>query len=1065
MALARKLLLALILLALSTLAAEHKGQVQFGGQPAPGVTVIATRGDQSFTAVTDPQGSYVFPDLAEGTWTFHIEMSGFAAIDREVPVASGAAATEWNLQMLPIAAMNATAASAPAEASPAAKTAGATETTGTTPATAPSRSRLRSRQAAPTNTQTPFQRAEVNATAAAAPPPDPAANQNSGELAQRASDGFLINGTANNAVSSPFSISQAFGNNRRGQRSLYNGNLGFTFDNSAFDARPYSLTGQDTPRPAYSNFTGLASFGGPLRIPHLIRNGPNVFVNYQWTRNRNASTASALMPTPAERNGDFSQVLTPQGQPVTVIDPSTKQPFFGNMIPAPQFSQQAVDLLRLYPLPNFAGQGGYNYQVPLVGLTHQDSLQSRVNQVVNPANQIFGAFAMQSTRSDTPNVFQFLDTGSTLGLNATVNWRHRITPRFFGTFGFQFSRQAVRTTPFFSNRENIAGAAGITGNNQDPINWGPPNVNFGSGIQGLSDAIPSFTRNQTSGISFSGLWNHGRHNLQFGTDFRRQEFNLLSQQDPRGTFGFTGAAAGYDFAGFLLGIPDTSSIAFGNADKYFRASNYDAYVTDDWRVAPNLTLNAGARWEYWSPITELYGRLVNLDIAPGYTAETPVLATDPTGALTGQQYPSSLMKPDKHAVQPRVGFSWRPLPASSLLVRGGYGVYYNTSVYFPIASQMAQQSPLSKSLSVSNSAANPLTLANGFLASPDITTNTFAVDPNLRIGYAQIWTTSVQRDLPRSLVLIVSYTGIKGTRGLQEFLPNTYPAGAANPCPTCPSGFIYLTSNGNSTRESGQVQLRRRLRAGFTAELDYTYAKSIDDSSLGGRNAPVTPAPTGAGAGPAGNTGAANAASAGGSGAVIAQNWLNLSAERGLSNFDQRHLASLVLQYTTGMGLGGGTLVGGWKGALLKEWTFLSSVNAGTGLPLTPVDVTPVRGTGITGSVRPEYTGAPLYAAPSGGYLNPAAYTAPPDGQWGNAGRNSITGPSQFSWNASLGRTFRMNDRFNLDVRFDSTNALNHVTFSSWNTTFNNNQPSAQFGLPSATNAMRSVQTTVRLRF
>jgi hypothetical protein len=1045
--------LALILLVLSAPAQEYRGQVQFGGLPVPGVTVTATRGDQTFTAVTDPQGAYVFAELPNGTWKFHIEMLGFAAIDRDVAVAPGAAAVAWNLEMLPIATMNATAATPPAEASPAAKTTGASSTT------APLRSRLRSRgQATPTNTQTPFQRAEVNATAAAAPLPDPAASQNSGELAQRASDGFLINGTTNNAATSPFSISQAFGNNRRGQRSLYNGNLGFTLDNSALDARPYSLTGQDTPRPAYSNFTGLASFGGPLRIPHLVHNGPNVFVNYQWTRNRDASTASALMPTLAERSGDFSQVLTPQGKPVTVIDPSTSQPFFDNVIPASRFSQQAAALLALYPLPNFDGNSGYNYQVPLAGITHQDRLQSRVNQVLNPANQIFGAFAMQSTRSDTPNVFQFLDTGTTLGLNAAVNWRHRFTPRFFGTFGFQFSRQAVRTTPFFSNRENIAGATGIMGNNQEPVNWGPPNLNFGSGIQALSDAAPSFTRNQTSGVSFSGLWNRGRHNLQFGTDVRRQEFNLLSQQDPRGTFGFTGAAAGYDFAGFLLGIPDTSSIAFGNADKYFRASNYDAYATDDWRLAPNLTLNAGARWEYWSPITELYGRLVNLDMAPGYTAQTPVLATDPTGALTGRHYPDSLMNPDKHAIQPRVGFSWRPLPASSLLVRGGYGVYYNTSVYFPIASQMAQQSPLSKSLSVSNSAANPLTLANGFLASPDITTNTFAVDPNLRIGYAQIWTASVQRDLPRSLVLIVSYTGIKGTRGLEEFLPNTYPAGAVNPCSTCPSGFIYLTSNGNSARESGQVQLRRRLHAGFTAELDYTFSKSIDDSGVGGRNSPLTPVAAGPGAAPAAPQ---NTASATGSAPVIAQNWLNLSAERGLSNFDQRHLASLVLQYTTGMGLGGGTLVGGWRGALFKEWTFLSNISAGTGLPLTPVYVTPVRGTGVTGSVRPEYTGAPLYAAPSGFYLNPAAYTAPPDGQWGDAGRNSITGPSQFSWNASLGRTFRMNDRFNLDVRFDSTNALNHVTFSSWNTT----ATSTQFGLPSATNAMRTVQTTVRLRF
>jgi hypothetical protein len=1057
-----KLALALVLLALSALAAEQKGQVQFGGLPVPGVTVTVTRGDQRFTVVTDPQGAYVFTDLPEGTWKFHIEMQGFAPIDREVPVTPGAPAAAWDLEMLPIGAMNAIAASARAEAppaaaltvgSPVAKTAGATRSGGKS-------------RAAPTNTQTPFQRAEVNATAAMAPPPDPTPGQNPGELAQRASDGFLINGTTNNAATTPFSIAQAFGNNRRGQRSLYNGNLGFTLDNSALDARPYSLTGQDTPRPAYSNFTGLASFGGPLRIPHLVHSGPNVFVNYQWTRNRNASTASALMPTPDERTGDFSRVLTPQLDPVTIIDPTTGQPFFGNKIPADHFSQQAAALLKLYPLPNFAGAGGYNYQVPLVSITHQDSLQSRVNQVVNPANQIFGAFAMQSTRSDTPNVFQFLDKGSTLGLNAAVNWRRRFTPRFFGTFGFQFSRQAVRTTPFFSNRENIAGAAGIIGNNQDPINWGPPNLNFGSGIQSLSDAAPSFTRNQTSGFSFSGLWNRGRHNLQFGNDFRRQEFNLHSQQDPRGTFGFTGAAAGYDFAGFLLGIPDTSSIAFGNADKYFRASNYDAYVTDDWRLAPNFTLNAGARWEYWSPITELYGRLVNLDIAPGYTAATPVLATDPTGAFTGaftgQRYPDSLMKPDKHAIQPRVGFSWRPLPASSLLVRGGYGVYYNTSVYFPIALQMAQQSPFSKSLSVSNGAANPLTLANGFLASPDSTTNTFAVDPNLRIGYAQIWTTSLQRDLPRSLVLIVSYTGIKGTRGLQEFLPNTYPADRMNPCLTCPHGFIYLTSNGNSTRESGQVQLRRRLHAGFTAELDYTFSKSIDDSGVGGRSSAVTPVPTGGGSGPAGNNASpANTATNTGSAAVIAQNWLNLSAERGLSNFDQRHLVSLVLQYTTGMGLGGGTLVGGWRGALFKEWTFLSSVNAGTGLPLTPVYVTPVRGTGITGSVRPEYTGAPLYTARAGFYLNPAAYAAPPDGQWGNAGRNSITGPSQFSWNASLGRTFRMNDRFNLDVRFDSTNALNHVTFSSWNTTATSNQ----FGLPSATNAMRSVQTTVRLRF
>ena len=136
------------------------------------------------------------------------------------------------------------------------------------------------------------------------------------------------------------------------------------------------------------------------------------------------------------------------------------------------------------------------------------------------------------------------------------------------------------------------------------------------------------------------------------------------------------------------------------------------------------------------------------------------------------------------------------------------------------------------------------------------------------------------------------------------------------------------------------------------------------------------------------------------------------------------------MQYTTGMGTAGGTLLSGWRGALFKEWTFADTITAGSGLPETPVYLAPVPGTGVTGTIRPEYTGAPLYAAPAGFFLNPAAYIAPLPGQWGNAGRDSITGPAQFTLNASLGRTFRVSDRLNLDLRVDSTNALNHVTFT-----------------------------------
>src|SRR5207302_1362631 len=159
------------------------------------------------------------------------------------------------------------------------------------------------------------------------------------DLNQRAADGFLINGSSNNGASSPFGMMPAFGNNRRGPRSLYNGNIGISLDNSSLDARAFSLTGQDTPKPDYNRLTGLFSFDGGAT---------------------------------------------------------------------------------------------YNYQIPIVGNIHQDSLQTRLNKGIGRKNQLSGSFAYQSTRSDTPNVFGFLDVTNSSGINAQTNWRHTFTPRFFG---------------------------------------------------------------------------------------------------------------------------------------------------------------------------------------------------------------------------------------------------------------------------------------------------------------------------------------------------------------------------------------------------------------------------------------------------------------------------------------------------------------------------------------------------------------------------------------------------------------------------------------------------------
>ena len=182
--------------------------------------------------------------------------------------------------------------------------------------------------------------------------------------------------------------------------------------------------------------------------------------------------------------------------------------------------------------------------------------------------------------------------------------------------------------------------AGIGGNNQDPRNWGPPNLTFSSGISGLGDANSAFNRNRTDAMNVNVSTNYRRHNFIFGGDFRRQEFNeFCATESARQICIYrSGDAAGRqlpparstttgsDVADFLLGIPDTSAISFGNPDKYFRQSVYDLYFTDDWRLLPELSINAGVRWDYGAPLTELFGRLANIDVSPGFSNMAPVIA-------------------------------------------------------------------------------------------------------------------------------------------------------------------------------------------------------------------------------------------------------------------------------------------------------------------------------------------------------------------------------------------------------------------------------------------------------
>jgi hypothetical protein len=224
------------------------------------------------------------------------------------------------------------------------------------------------------------------------------------------------------------------------------------------------------------------------------------------------------------------------------------------------------------------------------------------------------------------------------------------------------------------------------------------------------------------------------------------------------------------------------------------------------------------------------------------------------------------------------------------------------------------------------------------------------------------------------------------------------------------------------------------MASGFSANLTYTLANLLGNGGLFG-------------------------------GTPLAQNWQNLNAERAIIPLAPRSQMNVNWQYSTGQGKAGGTLVKGWKGGLIKDWTVTNALGLRSGTPLTAAvggNLATVTGTGITGTVRPDATGLPI-AAPSGSGepFNLAAFTVPSAGTWGNAGRGTIPGPVLFSLNGSISRVFRLSERRSIDLRFDATNFLNHVTITGWSTVVN----AYNYGLATGTSPMRSMTANLRFRF
>jgi trimeric autotransporter adhesin len=848
------------------------------------------------------------------------------------------------------------------------------------------------------------------------------------------------------------------------------GTIYYSANDAALNAAPFSLTGQPTTNPAYLQQRFGGAVGGPLIIPHIYNGASKTFffLHYNGTLGDTPYSYFSTVPTLLERSGNFSQT-TVNGEPVQIFNPATGLPFANATIPQSMINSAAQGLLAYIPLPNLPGQF-QNFRYITTAKSASNDLNIRLNQALGgssvgpgrgrnrgPQNNLNIGFHYHESDQTLTNPYPSVGgTTITHGYDVPVGYV-RSFGRLINNFRVDYNRSTIQTNNLYAYNTDVTGLLGITGVSQNPFDWGLPNLSF-SHFGSVQDINPVSDRNQTLSFTDQMVYTHKKHTMRWGGDFRRIEINPETSSNPRGSFVFTGlntsefiagspvAGTGFDFADFLLGLPQQTSVQYGGGAHgyHFRGNSWDLYAQDEWRFRSNLTFNIGVRYEYVSPFSEINNRMVNLNIAPGLAAVAPVLPGQ-VGPLTGTPYPITLVNPDHNNFAPRMGIAWKAF--KNTVVRAGYGINYNTTAYANIAQDMAFQPPFSITQTNVESQTTRLTLQNGFPPPPPNTvTNNYAINVNYPLGYVQIWNLDIQQTITPTLVLNLDYTGTKGTHLDLLDAPNRTPVGLLNP--TVPA-FYYEDSVADSNANAGTVRLRKRLAHGISLGGTYTWSKSLDNAStIGTGSALLSPNGTISGQ------------------TVVAQNPFNLKAEYGLSSFNQAqkftgdYLWELPFgherRWLTGPGIARDVL-GDWQWS--GDWTIAS------GFPFTPrvlgsfTDVN----SGVNGTLRANVTTEPVTLPnPSiGEWFNTAAFVAPPLGQYGDARRNSIIGPGQVVFDMAMTKVFPLKESRMFEVRMSATNVFNHPVYTSIDTVVN----SPTFGRVTAVGTMRSVLMTARFRF